>query len=246
MYRREMTLLQPPAVLLEARSTCAAVSQGRASSLPDHTSSTVTTAALIKSRVQTDSRCSCRFGAIVQGSCCSCHYSPRKGIREPPLVAGNYRWVSLRFPLCWLSPELQMPEKRNKFIGFSNIFCGATLNMCAICKKKKKECQWTCHFTVQWRQDSAWYFTREMTDKCHLSPRCVSSCPPPHSWLRGALTSICSCGSSIPHREQLLPFKMQLFSFETIRLSYQVQTLGKMGRINPTKMQFTKREALGY
>lgn len=111
---------------------------------------------------------------------------PAAVLGNPPhsTVPGNYRWVSLRFPLCWYSTEPQMPGKRNKLTAFSNISCGATPNICAIWKKKKKkktqksECQSTHNFTAQFRQDSAWCLINKMTDKWHLSLRCVSSCPP--------------------------------------------------------------------
>lgn len=241
-----MTLRQPPAVLLEGRSTCAAVSQGRASSLPDHTSSTVTTAALIKSRVQTDSRCSCRFGASVQGSCCSCHYFPCKGIREPPLVAGNYGWNYSEISTLLVEPRASNTREKKQVHRVFKYFpwCHSKY-VCDLQKKKKSA--------------SGPAISLHSGDKIlHgiLPGKWQTNAICPRGVFLAALPPTAGC---VVHWHQFVVVGVQyhigsncclsrcsFFSFETIRLSYQVQTLGKMGRINPTTMQFTKREVLGY
>lgn len=84
----------------------------------------------------------------------------------------------------------------------------------------------------------------KQNDPCYLSLRCAPSLP---YWLYGALTSICSYESSLPHREKLLSFKTQ-FSFLLRPLAFPNKSKHwkKMRRINPTTTQFPKCKALGY
>ena len=184
---------QQPGFVSSAHKFCCCL-QRKSLLLQDHTLNTVTVAH-IRSRIQSNSRSSCRSGSSAQGADTTASAPMQELASSLHSMAWHstaqhsttYRWhlFSPGFVLCSWSIGLHTTEQVNEMMLSLNIFPFLLSKMCKIYKNSVLlDLSFCCSANMAFCT-----VPHKQNDPCYLSLRCAPSLP---YWLYGALTSICS------------------------------------------------------